>query len=210
MKSIAIFAAFASVALAVPTELAARADAACPGIPGIAPDGKLPPGTLNPTFILPVSRKKPDVAFQAGQTAVVTPGDFCSLTRFDIPASAKNKTCSLSLFLPKGPCGYGTGPHEFEEGPGTISFAGNLGIRFPVPGETTFNNQPPLADPFTDAPLIQLGNAYRLGGGPCDFTEGQPFTSVGGSICSDDTSLSFTESDGSDGGCPVGFHIIIT
>jgi hypothetical protein len=58
--------------------------------------------------------------------------------------------------------------------------------------------------------LIKLGNAYRLGGGPCDYTEGQAFTSVGGSICSNDTTLSFTQSNGGHGKCPVGFHLIIT
>jgi hypothetical protein len=64
--------------------------------------------------------------------------------------------------------------------------------------------------PHTDAPLIQLGNAYRLGGGACDYTPGQPFTRVGGSICSNDTILLFTQSGGGYGKCPVGFHIIIS
>jgi hypothetical protein len=204
MKSFALIATLVGLSTAFPAGLEARKDEVCPGIAQIAPDGHLPAGTLSPTFLLPISQKKPNKAFAATQSAIVTPHDKCTLTKFDIPASAKDKTCSLVLTL--GGCGEG----EYESGPGNISFQGNLGIRFPVPGQTTWNNQPPLAPPFTDAPVIKLGNAYRLGGGPCDYTEGQAFTSVGGSICSNDTTLSFTESYGSKKKCPIGFHIIIT
>ncbi|KAF2246885.1 hypothetical protein BU26DRAFT_521279 [Trematosphaeria pertusa] len=203
MKSFALLATLVSFAVAAPAGLALRAEQ-CPPIPQVAPTGQLPKGALSPKFLLPISQKKPNKAFPGGQSAIVTPHDKCTLTRFDIPASAQNKTCSLVLFL--GGCGTG----EYEKGPGNISFQGNLGIRFPVPGKTTWNNQPPLAPPFTDAPIIKLGNAYRLGGGPCDYTPGKPFTSVGGSICSNDTTLSFTESRGGHGKCPIGFHIIIT
>jgi hypothetical protein len=203
MKFFVLLATLCSLSTAVPASLAIR-DEQCPAIPQIAPTGQLPPGTLSPAFLVPVSQKNPDYAFPAGQSAIVTPDDKCTLTRFDIPASAQNKTCSLTLFL--GSCGQ----DPFEQGPGNIIFQGNTGERFPVPGETTYNNQPPLAAPFTDAPLIELGNAYRLGGGACDYTPGQAFTSVGGSICSNDTTLSFTQSDGGYGKCPVGFHIIIS
>jgi hypothetical protein len=203
MKSFALLATLISFSVAAPAGPALRAEQ-CPTIPQIAPTGQLPPGTLSPAFLLPVSQKNPNKTFPAGQTAKVTPYDKCTLTRFDIPASAQNKTCSLVLFL--GGCG----EEEYEKGPGNIIFQGNLGVRYPVPGETTWNNQPPLSPPFTDAPLINLGNAYRLGGGPCDYTPGQAFTSVGGSICSNDTTLWFTESDGGDGKCPVGFHLIIS
>jgi|TARA_R110002003_G_scaffold79_7_gene7076 hypothetical protein len=202
MKSFIVLASLVSLSVTAPAGLATR-DEKCPAIPQIAPTGQLPPGTLSPTFLLPISQKKPDKAFPGGQTAIVTPHDKCTLTRFDIPASAQNKTCSLTLFL--GGCEGGD-----ERGPGNIIFQGNLGVRYPVPGQTTWNNQPPLSPPFTDAPLIKLGNAYRLGGGPCDYTEGQAFTSVGGSICSNDTTLSFTQSNGGHGKCPVGFHLIIT
>ncbi|KAL5113595.1 hypothetical protein ACEQ8H_008543 [Pleosporales sp. CAS-2024a] len=179
----------------------------CPTIPQIAPTGQLPAGTLSPTFLLVVSQQHPDQVFSASQSASVTPNDECTLTRFDIPAWAQNKTCSLTLFLGGGsPC-----EDVAEQGPGEILFQGNTGERFPVPGLTTWNNQPPLSPPFTDAPTIQLGTAYRLGGGPCDYTPGKDFTSVGGRICSNNTSLSFTESDGGgEGKCPIGFHIIIT
>lgn len=203
MKSFFLLAALASFSIAAPAGLAPRAEQ-CPVIPQIAPTGQLPPGTLSPTFLLPISQKKPNKAFPGGQTAIVTPHDKCTLTRFDIPASAQNKTCSLSLFL--GGCS----EEESEKGPGNIIFQGNIGVRYPVPGQTTWNNQPPLSPPFTDAPLIKVGNAYRLGGGPCDYTPGQAFTSVGGSICSNDTTLSFTQSNGGHGKCPIGFHIIIT
>ncbi|KAH7356048.1 hypothetical protein BKA66DRAFT_474141 [Pyrenochaeta sp. MPI-SDFR-AT-0127] len=203
MKSFAFLTALFSVSVAAPSGHALRAEQ-CPTIPQIAPTGQLPPNTLSPTFLLPVSQKKRNKAFPAGQSAIVTPYDKCTLTRFDIPASAQNKTCSLVLFL--GGCS----EEGYEKGPGNITFQGNLGVRFPVPGQTTWDNQPPLSPPFTDAPLIKLGNAYRLGGGPCDYTPGQAFSSVGGSICSNDTTLSFTESNGDHRKCPVGFHIIIS
>lgn len=173
----------------------------CPPIPQIAPSGQLPPGSLSPAFLLSVSQKQPDHAFPASQSALVTPHDKCTLTRFDIPASAQNKTCSLVLFL---------GTSGKETGPGNIIFQGNLGVRYPVPGETTWRNQPPLGAPFADAPVIRVGQAYRLGGGPCDYTPGMDFTSVGGSICSNDTTLAFTQSEGGCEKCPVGFHIIIS
>jgi hypothetical protein len=203
MKSLIFLAALVSLTLAAPAGLTSRSEQ-CPIIPQIAPTGQLPPGTIAPTFLLPISRKQPNRTFSASQTAIVTPNDKCTLTRIDIPASAQNKTCSLALFL--GDCGKG----EFEKGPGNIIFQGNLGIRYPVPDETTWANQPPLGPPFQDAPLIKLGNAYRLGGGPCDYTPGQAFTSVGGSICSNDTTLSFTQSKGGHGKCPIGFHLIIS
>lgn len=203
MKSLPLIAILCSLSAAAPASLAIRAEQ-CPPIPQIAPTGQLPPGTLSPAFLLTVSQKYPDRAFPASQSAIVTPNDKCTLTRFDIPASAQNKTCSLALFL--GPCGQNT----YEEGPGNIIFQGNTGVRYPVPGETTWNNQPPLGPPFTDAPLIKLGNAYRLGGGPCDYTPGKAFTSVGGSICSNNTKLSFTESDGGYGKCPIGFKLVIS
>jgi hypothetical protein len=203
MKTFILYTALVYLCAAAPTDLATRSEQ-CPTIPQIAPTGQLPPGTLPPTYLLPVSQKQPDHAFPAGQSAIVTPHDKCTLTRFDIPASAQNKTCSLTLFL--GGCG----DEQSEHGPGNIIFQGNTGERFPVPGQTTWNNQPPLSPPFQDAPLIKLGNAYRLGGGPCDYTPGQAFSSVGGSICSNDTTLSFTQSNGGHGKCPVGFHIIIS
>lgn len=203
MRSFAFHAMLVSFSVAAPASLALRTEK-CPTIAQIAPTGQLPPSTLSPTFLLPISQKKPDKAFPASQSAIVTPHDKCTLTRFDIPASAENKTCSLVLFL--GGCG----DEGYEKGSGNITFQGNLGVRFPVPGQTTWNNQPPLSPPFTDAPLIKLGNAYRLGGGPCDYTPGKAFTSVGGRICSPDTTLSFTESNGGHGKCPAGFHIIIT
>lgn len=201
MKSFVVLVALVSSCLAAPAGLVREEK--CPAIAQIAPTGQLPPNTLSPTFLLPISQKKPNKAYPGGQKAIVTPHDKCTLTKFDIPAWAKNKTCSLSLFL--GGCEGGK-----EEGPGNIIFQGNIGVRYPVAGQTTWNNQPPLAPPFTDAPLIKVGNAYRLGGGPCDYTEGKPFTSVGGSICSNDTVLEFEQSNGGWGRCPVGFHIIIT
>ena len=203
MKSFALLTTLVALVAAAPADLVVRGGK-CPTIPQISPDGQLPPGTLDPAFMVPVSQKRPNKWYPGGQSAIVTPNDMCTLTRFDIPASAENKTCSLVLFL--GGCG----EENKERGPGNIIFAGNLGKSFPVPGVTTWNNQPEHAPPFTDAPIIKLGNAYRLGGGPCDFKAGQPFTSVGGRICSNDTSLSFTESRGGKGKCPVGFHIIIT
>jgi len=203
MKSFAYLNVLIATIAAAPAGLNLRAEQ-CPAIAQIAPTGQLPPGTLSPAFLLPVSQEYPDKAFAAGQSAIVTPHDKCTLTRFDIPASAQNSTCSLVLTL--GECG----GKAYEKGPGNIIFQGNLGVRFPEHGQTTWNNQPPLGAPFPDAPVITLGNAYRLGGGPCDFTPGQAFTSVGGSICSNDTTLSFTESSGGHGGCPIGFHIIIT
>jgi hypothetical protein len=199
MKFPTFFFALISASAAAPTNQLEK----CPAIPQIAPTGQLPPGTLSPAFLLPISQKCPTRAFSGNQSAIVTPNDKCTLTRFDIPASAQNKTCSLTLFL--GDCG-----GAFERGPGNIIFQGNTGVRYPEPGNTTYANQPPLSPPFQDAPLIKLGNAYRLGGGPCDYTPGQAFTSVGGSICSNDTTLSFTQSDGGDGKCPIGFHIVIS
>lgn len=203
MKSFAFLGTFVATIVAAPAGSTLRAEK-CPAIAQIAPTGQLPPGTLSPTFLLPISQKDPKNAFAAGQSAIVTPRDKCTLTRFDIPASAQNKTCSLVLTF--GECS----GKAYEDGPGNIIFQGNLGVRFPVPGQTTWENQPPLGAPFGDAPVIKLGSAYRLGGGPCDYTPGKPFTSVGGSICSNDTTLSFTESNGGNGGCPIGFHIIIT
>jgi len=203
MKPFTPLAALVTFAIAAPADLTFQA-AKCPSIPQIAPTGQIPPGTLSPAVLLPVSSKHPDRAFSGGQSAIVTPNDKCTLTRFDIPASAQNKTCSLVLFL--GGCE----EEQYEKGPGNIIFQGNLGVRFPVPGETTWNNQPPLSPPFTDAPLITLGNAYRLGGGPCDYKPGQAFASVGGRICSNDTTLRFTQSQGGYGKCPIGFHIIIS
>ncbi|ORY10286.1 hypothetical protein BCR34DRAFT_588756 [Clohesyomyces aquaticus] len=200
MKSFVILATLASLSLAAPAGLIQREE--CPAIPQIAPNGQLPPGTLHPALLLPVSQKHPDKAFPGGQSAIVTPNDFCTLTRIDIPAANQNKTCSLSLFLG---CG-----QEYEKGPGNIIFQGNTGKSFPIAGQTTWNNKPAFAPPFTDAPLIQLQHAYRLGGGPCDFKAGQAFASVGGMICSKDTTLSFTQSNGGHGKCPVGFHIIVT
>ncbi|KAL6702432.1 hypothetical protein ACN47E_001861 [Coniothyrium glycines] len=202
MKSVVLLIASVAFSIAAPAGHAGRAEK-CPTIAQIAPNGQLPPGTLSPAFLVPVSQKHPNKAYLGGQSAIVTPHDKCTLTRFDIPASAQNKTCSLTLFL--GGCAKG----EYQRGPGNIIFQGNLGLRYPDPGNTTWNNQPPLSPPFTDAPLIKLGNAYRLGGGPCDYTPGQAFTSVGGSICSNDTTLSFTQSDGGHGKCPVGFHLVM-
>ncbi|CBX97988.1 hypothetical protein IAQ61_010091 [Plenodomus lingam] len=202
MKSFHYLASFVALAVAIPTDLGPRAD--CPTIDQIAPTGQLPPGTLSPAFLQTVSKKEPNKAFPASQSAIVTPNDKCTITQFDIPASAQNKTCSLVLTL--GDCG----GNAYEKGPGNIIFQGLTGTSFPVPGQTTYANQPPLADPFPDSPVITLGNAYRLGGGPCDYRPGQAFTSVGGSICSTDTTLSFTESYGGNGKCPIGFHIIIT
>lgn len=206
MKSFTIFAALLSVAAAAPTDssLVIRGKKTCPAIQPIAPTGQLPPHTLSPTFLQVVSKKHPNQALPAGQKAEITPGDKCTLTKFDIPAWAKNNTCSLVLTL--GGCE----SKQYEKGPGNIIFQGNTGVSFPIPGKTTYNNQPVLAAPFTDAPKILLGNAYRLGGGPCDYKEGQAFASVGGSVCSDDTTLKFTQDNGGWNECPVGFHIIIS
>jgi hypothetical protein len=202
MRFLTFLSALISLSAAAPAPATNQLEK-CPAIPQIAPTGQLPPETLSPTFLLPISKKEPNCTFPANQSAIVTPNDKCTLTRFDIPASAQNKTCSLTLFL--GNCG-----EAFERGPGNIIFQGNLGVRYPEPGNTTYANQPPLGPPFQDAPLIKLGNAYRLGGGPCDYTPGQAFTSVGGSICSNDTTLSFTQSNGGDGECPTGFHLVIS
>lgn len=206
MKSVILFSALATLSYAFPTtNLFERAAAPnCPAIPQIAPTGQLPPGTLSPAALVIVSQKHPNKAFPPSYKSKVTPKDKCTLTRFDIPASARNNTCSLTLFL--GGCD----SEQYEKGPGHIIFQGNTGERFPVPGQTTWSNKPDHAPPFTDAPLITLGNAYRLGGGPCDYKEGQAFASVGGMICSDDTTLEFEQRDGGKGKCPVGFHIIIT
>lgn len=201
MKLFALLATLVSLAIAAPAGSTPRAEN-CPAIAQIAPTGQLPPGTLSPKYLVPVSQKQPDKVLPSGQFAIVTPHDKCTLTRFDIPASAQNKTCSLVLFL--------GGRAEEEKGPGNIIFEGNLGVSFPVPGHTTWNNKPTFSPPFTDAPVIKLGNAYRLGGGPCDYKPGQAFASVGGSICSNDTTLWFEQSNGGHGKCPVGFYIIIS
>lgn len=63
-------------------------------------DGTLAPGHLNPTLMVRVSAKLPNVAFGSTKLPLITPNDFCTIFNLVIPPTAVGKTCTLKFLFP--------------------------------------------------------------------------------------------------------------
>ena len=121
--------------------------------------GTLPPGYLEPTLMVPISKSFPDVAFGPTQFPLITPNDFCTIFNLEIPSSAFDKTCTLEFLFPK---------HEetwspyFYNGPGHFTFTG-YAFNSGATDKTTYNKQPPPGpSPPSPPAVLAPGNAYTI------------------------------------------------
>jgi hypothetical protein len=62
--------------------------------------GAVPPGTVSPSPMVPVSRNLPDTKFGPSIQAIVTPNDFCTIINLDLGPAGVGKTCSLEFLFP--------------------------------------------------------------------------------------------------------------
>ncbi|KAL2074194.1 hypothetical protein VTL71DRAFT_7972 [Oculimacula yallundae] len=178
------------------------------GIPGL--DSKCPVnGTLsgeylNPTLIVPVSKKAPNVAFGSTKVPIITPGDFCTIFNLMIPPTAVGKTCTLEFLFPEMLTS--TAPYVYSGG-GHFTFTG-YAFGTGATEETTFNKQPPPGPSPPQPPaVLSPGNAYTINIGGCAIEKGMAGMEVSGMLCSTDTALAFLQSDQK---CPMGFFVAIS
>jgi hypothetical protein len=153
-------------------------------------------------FVL-VSKKNPDVQLGATTTPYVTPGDFCTVFHHQIPVSTLNKFCTLGWYLPE--VGTSADPFEFYGG-GNFQFTG-FTYNPNVNASITYNTLPPLGAPIPSQ-IFKAGNRYIISGGPCGIQPGQTEPStIGGMLCSSDTTLGFHASTEK---CPIGPYILFS
>ncbi|KAF2463251.1 uncharacterized protein BDR25DRAFT_307857 [Lindgomyces ingoldianus] len=212
MKTFTVLTTLLVAALAAPSSLASpmslearKSKAKCP-VNSAQPDGKLPPGSISTSLLLPISAKKPNKAFPATTTAVVTPNDKCTIFNLDLPAAAtQGKICNLVFDFPS----WADAPGQFTFwGPGHFTFTGYaIGVGA-VAGQTTYNNQPaPGPSPPNPPPVMQPGNSYIVNAAPCGIPANAGTVTVSGSLCSKDTTFTFKQSDVC---CPLGFYVVLT
>ncbi|OJD33957.1 gpi anchored cell wall protein [Diplodia corticola] len=167
-------------------------------------------GTLSPTYVstnafYEISEKHPNKHFYPSLRAKVTPNDLCFITNLELPPSASGKTCTLVFLLPTKD--QAKQSYSFS-GPGHFTFTG-YATGVGANDTTTYNNQPAPGPSPPAPPEILPGNAYTIFSGPCDIPDTDTITTVSGSLCSADTTLKFTQSEGGPG-CPIGFFVELT
>jgi hypothetical protein len=216
MKTLILLSALLATAFAAPSTLAPsditprtlgvhKGLAKCPANPA-QPDGKLPKGSITTSALVPISAKKPDKAYPATEWATVTPKDKCTIFNLELDSDAtQGKICNLVFDFPS--LVQAPGLFVFK-GPGHFTFTGyaiNAGAQ---PGITTYNKQPaPGPSPPNPPPVLKPGNSYVVNGAPCGIPPGIGKVTVSGSLCSQDTTLTFKQSDWI---CPLGFYVVLT
>lgn len=167
--------------------------------------GTLPPGALQPTLMVPISKDLPNVAFGSTRCPIVTPNNFCTIFNLEVPSSGFQKNCTLEFLFPdhsqtEAPYSYNGGGHFTFTG-----YAFNSGAT----ERTTYNNQPPPGpSPPSPPAVLAPGNAYVINAGPCSIPEGQAQMEVSGALCSTDTEFVYEQTE--DCGCPIGFYVVIS
>ncbi|KAF2102525.1 hypothetical protein NA57DRAFT_71515 [Rhizodiscina lignyota] len=165
-------------------------------------NGTLPPSYVKPCLMVPVSAKRPTVAFGGTEKPIITPNDFCTIFNLDLPPSAYDKVCQLVFLFPDH---HQTPSWYSYHGAGHFSFTG-YAVGAGATEQTTYKNQP-VAGPNPPSPPAELapGNAYVINSAPCGLPKGltAPVT-VSGMLCSTDTTLKFLQSDAK---CPLGFFV---
>jgi hypothetical protein len=203
MKKLAIISTLLSAATAAPT-FGLLSNAMCPK------NGVLPAGAISPSLLVPISKKRPDEACGATTQAKVTPGDMCTIFNLDLPDTfngkpTENQICNLVFELPnlfQAPFS-----HLSFSGPGHFAFNG-YAIGVSATAETTYNNQPaPGPSPPNPPKVMVPGNSYVINSAPCGIPPGAGKVTVSGALCSDDSALSFYQSNYI---CPIGFYVIIS
>ena len=169
------------------------------------PGGTLPPGYLQPTLMVPISKMHPDVAFGRTLSPIITPNDFCTIFNLEIPSSGFGKTCTLEFLFPAIP--ETLAPYAYN-GPGHFTFTGYAFNTGATVG-TTYNHQPPPGpSPPSPPAVLAPGHAYTINVGPCSIPQGQASMEVSGALCSPDTSFTYLQT--ADLLCPIGFYVVIT
>ncbi|KAH8901248.1 hypothetical protein GQ53DRAFT_775861 [Thozetella sp. PMI_491] len=200
----------AHVALAAALSLPLNSRATCPA----GSDYPTGPGTISTYGLVPISKSSPDTAYGYVPVGVVTPGDMCTIVDLKIPDEVNGeltllKTCTLSFSFPTAEQ---AAPKKLTfSGPGHFTFTGYL-TGFGGDESTTYNKQPlPGPSPPSPPPVMVPGNTYTIANLPCLILPLSGGQTVSGALCSDDTALEWqqTTADG-EGGCPVGFFVVIS
>jgi hypothetical protein len=120
-----------------------------------------------------------------------------------IPITQKGRFCTLTWYLPT--VENAPNPYEFV-GPGSFQFTAFV-YDPSVPANITYNTLPPLGGPIPSQ-VFKEGNTYTIDGGSCGIQEGQTQPStIGGMLCSNDTTLGFLASAEK---CPIGPFILFS
>jgi hypothetical protein len=189
----------AATPLAIPLQVISERDLeSCPQ------GGTLPPGSLSPTLMVPVSSQFPDIPFGPTLTPLITPNDFCTIFNLEIPPSAVGKTCTLEFLFPSQT--QDLAPYLYT-GPGHFTFTG-YAFGSGATLETTYANQPPPGpSPPSPPAVLSPGHAYIINVGGCAIQTGMDSLEVSGMLCSSDTTFSYLQSEQ---GCPIGFYVVIS
>jgi len=174
------------------------------GAPKCPANGTLSGSYLNPTLMVPVSKRAPNVAFGPTKTPLITPNDFCTIFNLVIPPTAVDKTCTLEFLFP----GFGQSalPYVYSGG-GHFTFTG-YAFGTGATKQTTYNKQPPPGPSPSQPPaILKPGNAYTINVGGCAIEMGMAGLEVSGLLCSTDTTFIFSQSDKK---CPMGFFVAIS
>ena len=153
---------------------------------------------IAPSSLQPLSASNPDTFFPTTTTTGLTsPLDLSTQYTFSIPTNASNQTCTLEFLLPQQPIQTAPGTNYFFAGDGTFTFT-------PYTPSFTFsadgNHNYTVSEPITMTP----GNAYTIDMGSCAALAGNEVVGV---LSSADSTLVWTQDDGSHGGCPVGVWV---
>jgi len=171
------------------------------------------PGAISPYALIPISKTQPDKAFGSVSTGVVTPNDKCTIVNLKIPdyidgSPTLLKICTLSFAFPTSAQ---ASPHEVSaSGPGHYTFTGYL-TGSGANGETTYNKQPTPgpSPPFPPAVMLP-GHTYTIADLPCGILPGSGGQTVAGALCSSDSGVSWEQTGPVvNGGCPVGFFVVV-
>lgn len=203
MKNLAILSALLPAVAAVPT-LPLISNLICPK------NGVIPSGSISPSLLVPISQQNPDKAYGGSPQAQVTPGDVCTIFNLDLPDTfngkpTENQICNLVFEFPnqfQAPRG-----HLSFSGPGHFTFTG-YAIGVGATAQSTWNDQPaPGPSPPNPPKVMVPGNSYVINSAPCGIPPGAGKVTVSGALCSEDSSLSFYQSNFI---CPIGFYVVIS
>jgi hypothetical protein len=154
--------------------------------------------------MIPVSASQPTVQLGSSTVAIITPNDYCTISKLVVPPEGLNKTCTLQFLIPdRKQAGFN---YNFA-GPGHFTFTG-YAFGVGATEETTFQNQPPAGpSPLSPPSLLTPEHTYVINVGPCGIEPSMAGMEVSGMLCSPDTTFVYQQRDDR---CPIVLFVTIT
>jgi hypothetical protein len=157
-------------------------------------------------------KSAPDTSYGFLSVGLVTPKAKCTIVDLKSPDNLDGqltvvKLCTLFFAFPTAEQAV---PKKLSfSGLGHFFFKGYL-TGFGADEKTTYNRQPVVGSSLLFPPVVMVpGNTYTIAELPCLILPASGGQTVSGALCRDDSASQWEQTSNGEGGCPVGFFVVV-